>query len=86
MLKGDDELVKETLLYKHMQRFEKAGYISYSRTMGKTALYRLSKDHPHVKIWRKAFNDCLKLVWNEQEAKHKSGSARIAAPVSAKSL
>jgi len=57
--------------YEYVQKFEKQGYVSKSRVIGRTQLYKLDKSHKHVKILMKSFMNCLDLVVEEHSTKHK---------------
>lgn len=51
--------------YDVVYNFLKKGYILKYKVIGKTQLYTLNKDHKLVKIFRRNFNECLKLALEE---------------------
>lgn len=60
--------------YEYVEKFEKQGYVSKSRVIGRTRLYKLNKSHKHVKLLMKSFMDCLDLVVEEYSVKKNSAS------------
>jgi hypothetical protein len=61
--------------YEYVGKFEKLGYISKSRVIGRTQLYKLNKTHKHVKILLKTFMSCLDLVAEEYSTKKNQTSS-----------
>ena len=51
--------------YEVIKYFEVKGYISKSRLVGKTQLYKLNKEDKRVKLFLKDFKECLRLVVEE---------------------
>ncbi len=51
--------------YEVMKDFEVKGYVMKSRIIGKTQLYKLNKDNIRVKIFLRNFEECLRLVIEE---------------------
>ena len=60
--------------YEYANKFEKQGYIVKSRVIGRTQLYKLNKEHKHVKLLMRTFNDCLQLVVDEHSTKNKQSA------------
>jgi DNA-binding IclR family transcriptional regulator len=73
--------------YEYSDKFEKQGYISKSRVIGRTQLYKLNKEHKHVKLLMRTFNDCLQLIVDEHTTKknHADNPSSVGA-VSAKNV
>ncbi len=51
--------------YEVMKDFEEKGYVMKSRIVGKTQLYKLNKDNIRVRIFLRNFEECLRLVIQE---------------------
>jgi len=79
------DLAKDTKIsrpkaYETIKSFEKKAIVKKSRVIGKTQLYILNKSNSMVKLFIKDFNECLKLITeNEKPAlTNHSSSAGIA--------
>ena len=55
--------------YQIISEFEKRNYIKKGKIFGKTHLYSLNKDNSIVKIYKRNFNECLKMVVDEYKTK-----------------
>ena len=53
--------------YETIKGFEKKGLVRKSRVMAKTQLYILNKSNDKVKLFIKDFNECLKLVTENEK-------------------
>ena len=54
--------------YEIISEFMKHQYIKESRIIGKTQLYIINKENIRVKLFLKAFKECLKMISEEQYA------------------
>jgi sugar-specific transcriptional regulator TrmB len=58
--------------YQITDEFIKKGYITKSRVIGKTQLYKLNKESNIVKVYLRNFRECLKLVVEKYAKSDKS--------------
>lgn len=74
---GDKELgISRPKAYDVIKAFEKQGYACKSRVIGKTQLYLLDKDNERVKLFIKSFNECLRIIAEENSAELLVAEAR----------
>ena len=52
--------------YEYIGNFEKINYVQKSRMIGRTKLYKLNSANVIIKLLKKNFNECLKLVIENQ--------------------
>jgi sugar-specific transcriptional regulator TrmB len=72
------EKISKPKVYEVINEFMKKGYVVKGRVIGKTQLYNLNKEHPHVKIFLRNFRECLRMVadeYSEKEKVHKSSGS-----------
>ena len=62
--------------YDVMKSFEKQGYACKSRVIGKTQPYLLDKGNERVKLFIKSFNECLRIIAEENSAEALVAEAR----------
>ncbi len=55
--------------YEVIKDFENKGYIKKSRIVGKTQLYLLNRENPRVRLFLKTFNECLRIIAEENSEK-----------------
>lgn len=51
--------------YEVVRDFEKKEYVKKSRIVGKTQLYLLNKENARTKLFLKNFNECLRIIADE---------------------
>jgi len=70
-----EQKISRPKAYEAITRFERKGYVSKSRIIGRTQMYKLNLNHRIVKIYRNNFLECLKLSLEEaSEAKNYGGA------------
>lgn len=55
--------------YQVLRDFERKCYVRKSRIIGKTQLYLLDRGNARVKLFLKSFNECLKIIAEENSEK-----------------
>lgn len=65
------EKISKPKVYEVINEFMKKGYVVKGRVVGKTQLYNLNKEHPHVKIFIRNFRECIRMVIEEYSPKEK---------------
>jgi sugar-specific transcriptional regulator TrmB len=56
-------------VYAVIKKFENKGYVRKSRIVGKTQLYLLDRENPRVNLFLKTFNECLRIITEENSEK-----------------
>ena len=52
--------------YEVIREFEKLQYVKKSRIIGKTQLYRINKNSKRMRLFKRIFKYCLRLIAEEQ--------------------
>ncbi len=55
--------------YQVLKDFERKGYVKKSRIIGKTQLYLLNKNSVRIRLFLKSFNECLRIIGEENSEK-----------------
>ncbi|MDI6737129.1 MAG: helix-turn-helix domain-containing protein [Nanoarchaeota archaeon] len=55
--------------YEVIKDFESKGYVKKSRIVGKTQLYLLNRENPRIRLFLKTFNECLRIIAEENSEK-----------------
>lgn len=69
-------LLSRPKAYQVIALFEEKAYVSKSRIIGNTQLYKLNKTSKHVQLFLSDFKECLRLV--AQENQHLSSHVHVA--------
>src|SRR3989338_2791838 len=65
--------------YEAARYFEMKGYLTKSRVVSKTQLYKLNKEDKRVKLFMKDFKECLRLIVEEHSEEGQNAEERRSA-------